>query len=127
MRHFIKLEKDYKKVGEINSGEKRLEKAGYLDTATLVRQMLLAGVRTNATKSTLFDLARGIDINDISEIPINPDRMYGFDYFEAVSLQESLIQNIKRQHKKAVEIKQAKEAAEKVAAEAKAVAEKAAA
>lgn len=67
-------------VFEKNSGEKKVEKAGYMPAEVQIFQMIQAGQRLGEARKEMFDFAPG---QDIDEELFDPTRSPGFDMSDA--------------------------------------------
>lgn len=74
---------------EVNSGEIKVETAGYIPIHLKIEKMQECGIRLKATRDALYDYGEGGHIND-SEISVDPTRRYGIDYSEIYNLQRSV-------------------------------------
>lgn len=96
MRKLMYFDSKYEGKGEVNSGERIVETAGYVSTAVQVQQMLRGGLERGMAKALMYDLARGKDVTDDMYDPAQvAARSYGFDYFAARELSDSLKTHLK--------------------------------
>lgn len=104
----IKTEKTYD-LPVIDTGKSMVEKSGYVDTKTLVQQMVLGGIERAALKSMVYDVSRGKDVSVDSYDPLAMvTRSMDCDYFEADRIRKSVKERINQRIKARVKVKEAR-------------------
>lgn len=71
-----------KSDAEINSGEKKVETAGYIPAEIQIEDMIMAGQRLNQARAERFDFPDGRD----DDLFMDPTRSPNFDLADASSL-----------------------------------------
>lgn len=72
---------------EKNSGEKKVEKAGYMPAEVQIFQMIQAGQRLGEARKEMFDFAPG---QEVDEDVFDPTRSPGFDMADASQINLNL-------------------------------------